>query len=125
MNETKMNANKKDGLIGLSGMLLIGLFIFSTDPKSLSAVFLLVLPVLIAVTVFVITRLLLRLCSSMTGGLMNIISMVVATGSLLVVLLGSLGQLGSQDSLLALLLVAGLAFYFRRWGTDRYPTSQD
>lgn len=117
-----MGKLKKDGLIASLGIMFIALFIFMTNPRSLSAAWLLFMPILIAITVFAVTRLLLRLTSTKTEQLMTTTSGIVAAGSLVVVLLGSLKQLGLQDGLLALVLVAGLIFYFRRSGIGQTQT---
>lgn len=119
-----MSKLKHDGILAGMGMITIALFIFLTNPRSLSVALLLFLPVMIAVTVFALSRLLLRLMSSMTERLLNLISGIVSAGSLLVVLLSSLKQFGLQDGLLALLLVAGLVFYFRRTGAGQAQPPQ-
>ncbi len=108
------NNYKRDaGLAGLGASAVL-LFIICTDPSKLSAMFLLVFPLLVAITSFIVTRLVLTIFLSVSQTALRVISSVVGVGVLLVVLLGSLGQLGFQDMLLAFLLVAGLVFYLKR-----------
>src|SRR5687767_10085321 len=116
-------SNKKDLALSAVGFVSIMLFLISTNPRSLSAIFLLVFPALVAATSFAITRLFLHLFTSLTSELIKIIASVISVGVLLVVLLGSLGQLGFQDFLLAFLLVGGLVFYLKHLRSAREENS--
>jgi len=110
----KLNNFKIDISILAAGITLIMLFIISTNPSNLSITFLLAFPVLVAVTGFVAAKLFLQAFTSMNDAMIRTICVVVASGILLLLFLGSLGQLGVQDVLLAILLISGLVFYLKR-----------
>lgn len=105
---------RRDIGLGLLGFAAILLFIIGTDPRSLSIFMLLIFPVAVAVTSFSIAKIGLKLLTSLSDDFIKVSSTVVAAGSLLVVLLSSLGQLGFQDILLAGILMFGLIFYLKR-----------
>lgn len=105
---------KRQLLFSTAGLLSIAFFILLTDPSSLTAHALLLLPILVAVTVFAITHLLIQIFTKLPSNKTKTLSGVVAVGPTLVVMLGSLGQLGAQDMLLAVLLVGGFSWYVRR-----------
>lgn len=109
-----MNNFKTNFSILSAGIMLIMLFIISTNPSNSSVALLLVFPVIVAVTAFVATKLCLQVFTSMNDAVIRTICVVVASGILLLLFLGSLGQLGAQDVLLAVLLIAGLVFYLKR-----------
>jgi hypothetical protein len=111
--------SKKDIALSIVGFMSIILFLISTNPRTLSAFFLLVFPILVAATSFVVVRFILNLFTSLSAELIKMVSSVIAVGILLVVLLGSLGQLGFQDLLLAFLLVSGLVFYLKHLQSAR------
>lgn len=111
--------NKKDAIAVAMGFMFISIFILGTNPTSLSLVLLLVLPILVAVTSYILTGLILRFFFGIDGEVSRIMRGLVATGFLLAVLLGSLGQFGFQDALLAVLLIGGLVFYLKRLQSAR------
>lgn len=114
MDTAQSHSFKRDTILTLLGLAGIIIFIVATSPAKLSVVLLLALPVLVASTVYVATRLFLGLFTSLGKASLKVYSSVVSVGLMLVMMLGSLGQLGSQDILLALLLVGGLVFYLKR-----------
>lgn len=117
MQEPNVDHYKKDLGLAAAGILSILLFITLTNPAKLSAVFLLVFPVMVAGTCAIIIKMTLTFFTSWKKEAIKIVSSVTSVGLLLIVLLGSLGQLGFQDMLLAFLLVAGLVFYLKRTQT--------
>lgn len=112
MQKQKQYFIKKDVLLSSLSILGILSFVFITNPQSMPILFVLLLPLLFAAGAFVTTRLLLRVFFDVNDRQLKILSLSFAGGALLVVVLGSLKQLGIQDFVLALLLVAGSAFYF-------------
>lgn len=105
---------QKKLLIALSAVILLCLFIFSTDPQELSASLLLVPPVLLFIIMFVAVYATLSAYTNVPKVKQRLVSGVVATAPVLLLLLGSLGQLTGKDTLLSLLFVGGLAAYFSR-----------
>lgn len=97
--------------IGIAGILL---FILTTNPAVISVGLLLVLPMLVALTTFACARLMLQIFSGLSATKRTALSSVCAVGPTLIVILGSLGQLGVQDFMLACLLVGGLYWYIKR-----------
>lgn len=109
----KLYRQKKLSIALLSAIFLC-LFIFSTDPRKLSASLLLVPPVLLFIILFVLSTALLQAFTEVPKTKQHLVSGVVATAPVLLLLLGSLGQLTGKDTLLSLLFVGGLAAYFSR-----------
>lgn len=110
---------KKQLVLSAAGVCGIVLFIFMTDPRSISAGLLLVLPALVACTSFILVKLSLGIFTSLSAARIKALSLIAACGTSLVVVLGSLGQLGLQDFTLACLLIGGLSWYVRRMRTVR------
>ncbi len=98
----------------LSSFLVLGIFVLSTNPRDLSAALLLVLPLLVYLTVYSASRLTANYFFSTSKIRVHSVSAIIAAGPTLMVILGSLGQLGVQDILLACMLCAGLGWYLRR-----------
>jgi len=109
-----LNTHIRKLIISATGASGIFLFLLITNPRSLSAPMLLLLPVLVAVTLYTICKLLLEVFSSMSGLKIRTVSLVLSAGPTLLMLLGSLGQLGVQDFMLAFSLIAGLSWYIMR-----------
>lgn len=114
MEPSSIYTGKRELVLSTIGSLSILLLLISTNPQTMPAAFLLIFPLLVAFTSFMIAKLILRFFTNANEMSVKIISSLVAMGSLLVVLLGSLGQLGLQDFLLASLLIGGLVFYLKR-----------
>lgn len=114
MNASNTNVYKIDAILAIAGTAIIFLFILLTNPQNLSALFLLFLPLLIAFTSYRITKLLIEIFSDWSMKRVKQVSAVLATGITLIVLLSSLHQLGLQDFILSVSLVAGFGWYLRR-----------
>lgn len=78
------------------------------------AVVLLLLPILVFVGTLSMSRLLLGLLTTWAEQRVKTMSIVIAIGPALIVVLGSLGQLQFQDVVLAALLICGFAWYIKR-----------
>lgn len=100
--------------IALTGLMSLCFFIFSTDPRKLSAELLLVPPVLLFVILFVVSYVGLSAYTDMPKAKQRTVSGVVASAPVLLLLLASLGQLTGRDTMLSMLFVGGLALYFSR-----------
>ena len=105
---------QKKLFIALTALLTLCLFVFSTDPQKLSASLLLVPPVLLFVILFVVVYATLGAYTDVPKAKQRLVSGVVATAPVILLLLGSLGQLTSKDTFLSLLFALGLATYFSR-----------
>lgn len=105
---------RKDLIAGAVGIGLILLFIFTTNPATLPVPLLLLLPIMVLVTGLIIIRLVLRVFTHLSEPKIKGLGIVLAVGPTLLVILGSLGQLSIQDIALALMLVAGFAWYLKR-----------
>lgn len=108
------SAYKKQLILSTAGILSIVFFILFTHPASLSAPLLLLLPILVAITTFITSRLFIEIFTDLPQSKIKTLSGVIAVGPTLMVMLGSLGQLGIQDVLLAVMLVGGFSWYVRR-----------
>ncbi|MDQ3065334.1 MAG: hypothetical protein M3Q36_03645 [bacterium] len=105
---------KKDIVTCAAGFLFINLFLFFTNPQSLPAVMFLAVPLLVAITSYLFIKIVLEMFSTLSKDSIRLLSGVSASAPTLLMVLGSLGQLGIQDVLLALLLSSGLGFYIKR-----------
>ena len=103
---------QKKLIIALLSAIFLCLFIFSTDPRNLSAGLLLVPPILLFVILFTLSYAVLAAFTSISKSKLRLMSGVVAMAPVLLLLLASLGQLTGKDTLLSLLFVGGLAGYF-------------
>src|SRR5687767_13827690 len=91
------------------------LFIFITDPQTLPAPMLLVLPILVLVSAYSLIRLMAGVVAMEgTPKQPKSLSFVLALAPTLLMVFGSLGQLGIQDIGLTLVLIAGLGWYIKR-----------
>jgi hypothetical protein len=109
----KIYRQKKLSIV-LLGAIFLCLFIFSTDPRKLSAPFLLVPPVLLFIVLFGATYVLLSAFTELPKAKQRLMSGVLASAPVLLLLLASLGQLTGKDTMLSLLFIGGLAVYFSR-----------
>lgn len=106
---------KKSVHLSIGTVLGCMLFLFSTNPERLPLPMLLIMPLLM--TGFAVGILRMALIAFTDWGVDRIrqLSLVGGTGVLVIALLNSLSQLGIQDIVLCLALIAGLAFYLRRF----------
>jgi len=109
----RLYRQKKLSIVLLSAIFLC-LFIFSTDPRKLSAGLLLVPPVLLFAILFTLSLMFLSAFTNVPKAKQRITSGVIAIAPVLLMLLASLGQLTGKDTLLSLLFIGGLAAYFSR-----------
>ena len=105
----------------LLGAIFLCSFIFSTDPRKLSAPLLLVPPVLLFIVLFGLSYALLSAFTEVPKAKQRLMSGVLASAPVLLLLLASLGQLTGKDALLSLLFIGGLAIYFSRASLVRSP----
>lgn len=112
------NMNKiyrqKTFTLALLAMVLLCSFIFSTDPRNLSAGLLLVPPILLFIIIYVLTYTAFQSYTEVAKAKIRVVSGVVATAPVILLLFGSLGQLTGKDTFLSLLFVGGLAAYFSK-----------
>ena len=106
---------KKDVIYMSLSMFFSFVFILFTNPNTISIVLLLLLPILVFISFYFISKLLLKLFSNFSQMKIKSLSIIIGFGPALVVVLGSLGSIGFQDVMLALLLVAGLSWYLKRF----------
>lgn len=112
---TKKDFLKKSVRLSIGSVLGCMLFLFFTSPANLPVFFLLIIPVLFAVFCVGVSRIIGLVFFEYSGAAIRRISIVIGAGALLLSLLGSLGQLGFQDVLLASALITGVVFYLRRF----------
>ena len=105
---------KKDLLLSGCGLIFLSLFIFLTNPSTLPAVLLLLLPICVAGTSFTVCKLLLEVFTSYTQDRIKLLGGIIAIAPTLMVVLGSVGQLQFQDIVLAVFLIAGISWYAKR-----------
>lgn len=86
----------------------------NTNPRELSAPYLLVPPLLVFLILYLLASMILEMYTSLPTQKRKIVSGVAAAGPLMLLLLASLGQLTPRDSILSLLFIAGLAAYSSR-----------
>jgi hypothetical protein len=98
----------------MCGFVAILVFITTTNPSSLYVPLLLLLPLIVAITFYSLCSLLLRVFTHLQETKIKTISLISSLAPTLLILLGSLNQLSSQDFLLAILLVVGLCWYIKR-----------
>ena len=98
--------------IALLGVIFLCLFIFSTNPRNLSAPLLLVPPILLFGILFTVTYALISAFTDVPKAKQRVMSGVVAIAPVVLLLFASLGQLTGRDTVLSLLFVGGLAAYF-------------
>lgn len=111
MDTQKFNQAKKDAVTSFVSLFSIFVFILITSPNSLPIGLILVLPILISVFSFNLSRFLLQLFTDFSGTRINIISKSIGVGLLLIFVLGSFKQLYLKDLVLLGLLISGIAFY--------------
>jgi hypothetical protein len=98
----------------LISTIFLCLFVFNTNPKELSAPYLLVPPLLIFLILALLSSAALSALTALPAKKRKLVSGVIAGGPLVMLLLASLGQLTLKDTVLSLLFVAGLAAYASR-----------
>jgi hypothetical protein len=98
--------------IALLGAIFLCLFIFSTDPRNLSAPLLLVPPIVLFGVLFTVAYAVLSAYTDVPKAKQRVMSGVIAIAPVLLLLFASLGQLTGRDTVLSLLFVGGLATYF-------------
>ncbi len=106
--------NKKHLSVGIAGLVLMALFILFTSPASLPVPMLLLFPVLVFVTSLAWARLILGTFTRYSQLKIKSLSVVISIAPTLLIVLGSLGQLGAQDATLAVLLIGGFGWYLKR-----------
>lgn len=114
MTAEKKQQLKRQTVTSISGVMLVFLLVITTNPANASAFAILLLPLLVAVTVYSSVRSALLLFSNMTDQRQAYASMLASAGSIVLVALGSLRQLSLQDMLFTALLIGGLVFYIRK-----------
>jgi hypothetical protein len=114
MENSNKNIYKKDAALASAGAFLILSFIFITNPQQLSAMYLLVLPILVAITSYRLTKLFIEIFTNWHLNKIRQVSLILASGPTLMIILGSLHQLGLQDVILSLLFACGFGWYLRR-----------
>lgn len=117
MKSQQIILSKAKAIKAVLGVTATTMFIVFTNPNSLPAVFLLVLPALIFATTYWISEFMVDLFVEQPSKNSRLLSGVIAVAPMLVVVLGSVGQLGLQDITLALLLAGGLSWYLKRLQT--------
>jgi hypothetical protein len=105
---------KRTVIACMCGFVAILVFITTTNPSSLYVPLLLLLPLIVAITFYSLCSLLLRVFTHLQETKIKTISLISSLAPTLLILLGSLNQLSSQDFLLAILLVVGLCWYIKR-----------
>ena len=106
---------KRDMILLSLSMLMSLFFMLFTNPRTMSAFWLLVLPVLVFINSYFIIKLALKLFSRFNEAKIKTTSAILASGPGLIVVLGSLGTIGIQDIALAFLFVGGLSWYLKRF----------
>ena len=109
---------KRDMILLSLSMLISLIFMLFTNPRTMSALWLLVLPILTFINSFYIAKLVLKFFTGYNEVKIKTVSAVLAAGPALVIVLGSLGSIGLQDIVLAFLFVSGLSWYLRRYQTN-------
>lgn len=115
---------QKKSIIVLLGAISLCSILVGTDPRKLSAGFLLVPPILLFITLFAASLVLLQSFTDVPKPKQRITSAVIASAPVLLLLLASLGQLTGKDTLLSLLFIGGLAAYFSRVTLNQEDRSQ-
>lgn len=104
---------KRDLIITLSGLVIMSLFIFFTNPFSMPIWVILLVPIVASIVTANIFKILLKLfLQDIKGKSLTVLSLSSALFVLIMFLLGSLKQLGIQDFALVLAFISGSAFYF-------------
>lgn len=118
MEASKTSSYKRSAIFTLIAFIATSLFVLLTNPNRLPAFLLLVLPLLTFITSYSLMKLFMAVFTDLTIIRIKTLAGVVSFAPALVVILGSLGQLGLQDLMLALVLVTGLSWYLRRLQTE-------
>lgn len=88
-------------------------FLTGTNPNELSAIYLLVPPILVFVALYYLVNFILSSFIK-NSTRVNMISLVFAAGPMAILFIASMGQLTSRDTILTLCLMFGLSFYVYR-----------
>ncbi len=111
MNRIK---SKSKFLVVLCGTIFLLLFIANTNPRELSAGYLLVPPLTVFLVFYNLAQIFLSAFTKMANSKKRLISLMFSLGPLAILLLASMGQLTSRDTILSIVLMIGLAFYFAK-----------
>lgn len=114
METAQAQLDKKDTWAFSATLFITILFMLATNPREISVQLLLVLPVLVGLLSYYFIKIVTGLFTDMESERRQRLSFVLATGPTIMIVLGSLHQLGIQDVALASLFVAGLGWYLRR-----------
>ena len=98
-------------LVVLAGTIFLVLFITNTNPNNLSAGYLLVPPITVFLVLYVLSNFVLGYFPKLSSSKKNLMSVLMALGPMAILLLASMGQLTSRDTILSLLLMVGLTSY--------------
>ena len=109
---------KRDILLMSICFVLSVLFMLFTNPQTMSVFLLLFLPVMVFLSTYFTVKLAFKLFSNFTEVRIKLIALVLGVGPTLIMILGSLGSIGPQDIILAILLVSGFSWYLRRFQAD-------
>lgn len=101
--------------LSASAVFLLCMFMVTTNPRNLTAVLLLVPPLLLFATVFGICRFVLSYSQRLDAGRARFYSLLLALGPVIITTLGSIGQLTVRDVLLSAVLLFGIAWYAARY----------
>ncbi len=105
---------QKKAWIVLGSTIFLSLFVLNTDPRELSAPYLLVPPLFIFLILYMFTYMILQAYTTLSRQKQKVVSGIVASGPMVLLLLASLGQLTPRDMVLSLLFIGGLALYSSR-----------
>lgn len=105
---------QRKAVIVLSSTIFLSLFMLNTNPRELSAPYLLVPPLLVFLILYLLASMSLESMTKLSKQKRKIVSGVAAAGPMVLLLLASLGQLTPRDSVLSLLFIVGLAAYSSR-----------
>ncbi len=108
------NYKQRKALIVLLSTIFLSLFMLNTNPRELSAPYLLVPPLLVFLILYLLASIGLETYTLLSKQKRKVVSGVAASGPLVLLLLASLGQLTARDSILSVLFIAGLAAYSSR-----------
>lgn len=110
-----MSNNKKNATLGSSFLSILVFFLLVTNPSTLPAILLILLPVLVSLSAYYITRFILSFffpnISSVDIKLASIFAMIFPV---FLIILSALNQLGFFDFVLATVFSAGSILYLKR-----------
>jgi len=98
----------------LASAVFLCLYIFTTNPRSVPAPMLLVPPLAVFVLCLLLTRMVIGSFTSLESARVKAIAVAISTLPSLLLMLATAGQLGLKDTVLTVLFVGGLTWYFER-----------